>query len=281
MSTAPAATARPETLNDTSSGPVVAEAPREPTPVAAGAQRRVAAPSAAPGLTRVQRNEALREAPGGVAAQAGARPAAAAYATAPVRDSAVTGAATAAAKGEVSGAMSDAMANRAAAGEMARLGAEQRLAAPAPSVMMSGAMSPMAKAIAPASATDAVQRLAGCYALEAAWTASAERGQAAAALLPTRVELTRDRDASANPGTLVLRPAPGERAFAARTRGEWKALGGNTVELQIRDDATGRVSAILSIAADSVSGEARAYAGEKSVPLVAAVKGQRVACPMR
>ena len=277
MSTAPAAAARPGMRNDTLPAAVVAEAPREPAPMATEAPRRVGVPRPQPGLMRVQRNVAPREASSGVAAPPGAT----ADAAAPMRDSVVAGAMAGAAKGEASGALREAMANRAAAGASARMGVGQRLAPPSPSAVMAEAMPPMAKAIAPTRASDDAQRLAGCYALSAAWTVSTEHGRAATALLPARVELTRDRDSSANPGTFLLRPAPGERAFAAGTLGEWKSLGGSTVELQIRDDAAGRVSAILAVAGDSVSGEARSYAGESAAPLVTAVKGQRIACPPR
>ena len=231
------------------------------------------APSIAPRVADVDQKVAPRKRVGVVAAAPPA-PAAMADAARKERDGG--------ARAEVTGATIGAMANRAAAsaGTAASAPAEQRLASPSPKAMMEGARPSMARAIAPASAIDAVGRLAGCYTLEAGWAASADRGRAAR-LLPARVELTREHDASADPAALVLRPAPREPAFAAGTRGQWRPIGGSTIELQVRDGATNRVGAVLSIVGDSISGQARAYSADSAAPLITAVKGQRVACPLQ
>ena len=75
----------------------------------------------------------------------------------------------------------------------------------------------------------------------------------------------------------VLAPPRAAADAASRVRGEWTSLGANVLELRIADGARS-VTATLSIAGDSVTGQARADSGAVTDRRTAAVKGRRTSC---
>lgn len=129
-----------------------------------------------------------------------------------------------------------------------------------------------------ASASAKSQRLTGCYALETSPSSFARSGDTAtASMLPARVELRGGDEGSGMGRGTVLAPPPAAADAASRVRGEWTSLGANVLELRIADGSRS-VTATLSVAGDSVTGQARADSGAVTDRRTAAVKGRRTSC---
>jgi hypothetical protein len=165
-------------------------------------------------------------------------------------------------------------AERVAAGRAAD---EQRLAAsPLAMKRASVAMSaPMAAPLMPGRA--ALRELGGCYVLWLLPQPAADSGvRAAAALMPTAIELREERAATGDPAAMAARPAEGEPALPATAQASWKTLGERLVEVKVADGARS-VVATLTLDGESVGGSARVSAtGKDSV--VYTVRGRRAKC---
>jgi hypothetical protein len=156
---------------------------------------------------------------------------------------------------------------------------EQRLAASS----LAKSRTPMAAMSAPMVARlmpgrDGLRRLTGCYALEQIPQSEADRdaGAPAASLLPTRIELLEERADTSDPAAMIARPAPGQPPLPTTAHASWKTLGDNEIILNIAD-STRSLTAMLTLAGDSVGGWARASAGGKD-DVVATVHGRRTEC---
>lgn len=147
--------------------------------------------------------------------------------------------------------------------------------------MLRGTGAPMGEArtlSAVVSASAKSQRLTGCYALEPSSSSPApSRETATASMLPAHLELVGSGEGSGMERGTVLAPPRATADAASRVRGEWTSLGANVLELRIADGARS-VTATLSVAGDSVTGQARADSGAVTDRRTAAVKGRRTSC---
>ena len=189
--------------------------------------------------------------------------------SAPVGEGATTGVAEpspvappAGALGSVGGAMADRAAK--VASDEQRLVASPMARKSAPMAAMSA---PMPARLMPGS--EALQRLTGCYWLEL-------MPRPAVPLLPELVELREERADTTDPAAMLVRSVPGEPTFPSSLHASWKTLGENAFEVRVADGARS-VTAMLTVAGDSVSGWARTSTGGAD-DVVSTVRGRRSQC---
>lgn len=128
------------------------------------------------------------------------------------------------------------------------------------------------------SAPDLTERAVGCYTLDTtAWSPRARGETEPVSLVPSRIELRRDRGLSGDEwGNLLARPAPGEPPLPPGAIAFWKPLGNDKVRVTIADN-TSWVSLTLVMDDHSINGPARAYSPDDRLR-TAQVTGRRVLC---
>jgi anti-sigma factor RsiW len=156
---------------------------------------------------------------------------------------------------------------------VADAGLGARVEARAKSSAPSAASGSLLQRESPPTVDAAVERLAGCYRLEAAGPDSIVK------LVPARVELVANPVPSSTRNSWVLRPAPGAPPFATGARARWSVLGIDSVRLELSDgDAS--VTARLGVGADSVHGGAEIRSPRVAGGLmIAEMRGLRMRCP--
>jgi hypothetical protein len=147
------------------------------------------------------------------------------------------------------------------------------------SKMRADASAPTARSLKRASSTGGfIDRAAGCYTVDTTAWLPRSRDVEAVSLVPSRIELRRERGLSGDEwGNLLTRPAPGEPALPPGAVGFWKPLGSEKVRIMLADN-TSWVSLTLVVGPDSIRGPARAFSPSANRLRSAHVTGRRVLC---